>query len=109
MTGSPVLLAEGMAVAVLASDHQRIVSVLESEAGRAGLGRQQLAVSLGLEAVQVKVEALRSKTQRVCCDHERFPVWVTRRFESEEAGQSRSRSRLGCMPSTMPMKGGWML
>ncbi|MGW0602300.1 hypothetical protein ACWD11_35120 [Streptomyces sp. NPDC002776] len=56
---------EGMASSVLAADYQRIVEVLESDAGRAGLRCQQLAVSLGLEAVPAKVEGLRSKAKRL--------------------------------------------
>ncbi|MFD7283735.1 hypothetical protein ACFV80_43780 [Streptomyces sp. NPDC059862] len=56
---------EGMAASVLAPDYQRIVEVLESDAGRAGLRCQQLAVSLGLEAVPAKVEGLRSKAKRL--------------------------------------------
>jgi hypothetical protein len=56
---------EGMAASVLAPDYQRIVEVLESDAGQAGLRCQQLAVSLGLEAVPAKVEGLRSKAKRL--------------------------------------------
>jgi len=56
---------EGMAASVLAPDYQRIVEVLESDGGRAGLRCQQLAVSLGLEAVPAKVEGLRSKAKRL--------------------------------------------
>lgn len=56
---------EGMAASVLAADYQRIVEVLESDAGRAGLRCQQLAASLGLEAVPAKVEGLRSKANRL--------------------------------------------
>lgn len=56
-----------MAASVLAPDYQRIVEVLESDAGRAGLRCQQLAVALGLglEAVPAKVEGLRSKAKRL--------------------------------------------
>ncbi|MGW6898821.1 hypothetical protein ACWGF2_19760 [Streptomyces sp. NPDC054919] len=57
--------AEGMAVSVLAPDYQRIVSVLESEAGREGMRCQQLAAVLGLEVVPAKVEGLRSKAKRL--------------------------------------------
>lgn len=57
--------AEGMAASVLAPDHQRILSVLESEAGREGMRCQQLAAALGLEAVPAKVEGLRSKAKRL--------------------------------------------
>jgi hypothetical protein len=53
-----------MAASVLA-DYQRIVSVLESEAGREGMRCQQLAVALGLQAVPAKVEGLRSKAKRL--------------------------------------------
>ncbi|MGW7387115.1 hypothetical protein [Streptomyces sp. NPDC054794] len=56
---------EGMAASVLAPDYQHIVEVLESDAGRAGLRCQQLAVSLGLEVVPAKVEGLRSKAKRL--------------------------------------------
>lgn len=66
VTGSPVPhRAEGMAASVLAPDYQRIVSVLESEAGRNGMRCQQLAAALGLEAVPAKVEGLRSKAKRL--------------------------------------------
>ncbi|GGJ73784.1 hypothetical protein [Streptomyces brasiliensis] len=66
MAGSPVPhRSEGMAVSVLAPDCQRIVSVLESEAGREGMRCQQLAVALGLEAVPAKIEGLRSKAKRL--------------------------------------------
>ncbi|MFF4406124.1 hypothetical protein ACFY2W_09325 [Streptomyces sp. NPDC001262] len=57
--------AEGMAASVLAPDYQRIVSVLESEAGREGMRCQQLAAALGLEVVPAKVEGLRSKAKRL--------------------------------------------
>ncbi len=56
---------EGMTASVLAPDYQRIVSVLESEAGREGMRCQQLAVALGLQAVPAKVEGLRSKAKRL--------------------------------------------
>ncbi|MFJ9034251.1 hypothetical protein ACIRQP_38525 [Streptomyces sp. NPDC102274] len=66
MAGSPVpRRAEGMAASVLAPDYQRIVSVLESEAGREGMRCQRLATALGLEAVPAKVERLRSKAKRL--------------------------------------------
>ncbi|MER5547287.1 hypothetical protein ABT072_33730 [Streptomyces sp. NPDC002589] len=55
----------GMAAQTLAPDYQRILSVLESEAGREGMRCQQLAVALGLEAVPAKVEGLRSKAKRL--------------------------------------------
>jgi hypothetical protein len=62
VAGSPVPhRTDGMAASVLAPDYQRIVSVLESEAGREGMRCQQLAVALGLEAIPAKVEGLRSK------------------------------------------------
>lgn len=54
-----------MTVQTLAPDYQRILSVLESEAGREGMRCQQLAVALGLEAVPAKVEGLRSKAKRL--------------------------------------------
>ncbi|MGW2935928.1 hypothetical protein ACWDA7_29630 [Streptomyces sp. NPDC001156] len=56
---------EGMVASVLAPDYQRIVSVLESGAGREGVRCQQLAAALGLEAVPAKVEGLRSKVKRL--------------------------------------------
>ncbi len=57
--------AEGMAASVLTPDYQRIVSVLESEAGREGMRCQQLAAALGLEVVPANVEGLRSKAKRL--------------------------------------------
>ncbi|MFJ3310049.1 hypothetical protein ACIPSA_45005 [Streptomyces sp. NPDC086549] len=57
--------AEGMAAKVLAPDYQRIVSVLESQAGRESMRCQQLAAALGMEAVPAKVEGLRSKAKRL--------------------------------------------
>ncbi|MFE7232484.1 hypothetical protein ACWCRF_09205 [Streptomyces sp. NPDC002405] len=66
VAGAPVPhRADGMAVSVLAPDYRRIVSVLESEAGREGLRCQQLARALGLEVVPAKVEGLRSKAKRL--------------------------------------------
>ncbi|MET7458680.1 hypothetical protein ABZT03_44210 [Streptomyces sp. NPDC005574] len=66
VTGSPVPhRAEGMAASVLAPDCQRIVSVLESEAGRDGMRCQQLAAALGLEVVPAKVEGRRSTAKRL--------------------------------------------
>ncbi|MFR0359614.1 hypothetical protein [Streptomyces sediminimaris] len=66
VAGSPVpRRAEDMAASVLSPDYQRILSVLESEAGREGMRCQQLAVALGLEAVPAKVEGLRSKAKRL--------------------------------------------
>ena len=65
VAGSTVPRREtGMAAAALAPDYQRILSVLESEAGE-GMRCQQLAVALGLEAVPAKVEGLRSKAKRL--------------------------------------------
>ena len=65
VTGSTVPRREtGMAAAALAPDYQRILSVLESEAGE-GMRCQQLAVALGLEAVPAKVEGLRSKAKHL--------------------------------------------
>ncbi|TQE31399.1 hypothetical protein Sipo7851_25780, partial [Streptomyces ipomoeae] len=58
-------LTEGMAASVLAPDYQRIVSVLESEAGREGMRCRHLAVALGLEAVPAKVEGVRSRVKRL--------------------------------------------
>jgi hypothetical protein len=66
VAGSPVPLRAGdMAASVLAPDYQRIVAVLESQAGREGMRCQQLAVALGLEVVPAKVEGLRSKAKRL--------------------------------------------
>lgn len=56
---------DGMTVSVLTPDYQRIVSVLESEAGREGMRCQQLATALGLQVVPAKVEGLRSKAKRL--------------------------------------------
>ncbi|AIJ12672.1 hypothetical protein ACQ9AR_06960 [Streptomyces lividans] len=56
---------EGMAVSVPAPDYQRIVSVLESEAGREGMRCRQLAVALGLQVVPAKAEGVRSKAKRL--------------------------------------------
>ncbi|MDO0939018.1 hypothetical protein QQY66_47640 [Streptomyces sp. DG2A-72] len=66
MTGSVVpRWAEGMTASVLPPDYQRIMNVLESEAGREGMCCQQLATALGLQAVPAKVEGLRSKAKRL--------------------------------------------
>ncbi|MDO0930247.1 hypothetical protein QQY66_28020 [Streptomyces sp. DG2A-72] len=66
VAGSTVPRREtGMAATTLAPDYQRILSVLESEAGREGMRCQQLAVALGLEAIPAKVEGLRSKAKRL--------------------------------------------
>ncbi|WP_405717586.1 hypothetical protein OG607_01250 [Streptomyces sp. NBC_01537] len=54
-----------MAATALAPDYQRILSVLESEAGREGMRCRQLAVVLVLEAIPAKVEGLRSKAKRL--------------------------------------------
>ncbi|MBB1252604.1 hypothetical protein H3146_04350 [Streptomyces sp. OF3] len=68
VVGEPVASAVTGSVvprrAVLPPDYQRIVSVLESEAGR-GMRCQQLATALGLQAVPAKVEGLRSKAKRL--------------------------------------------
>ncbi|MER7922290.1 hypothetical protein ABTY96_04030 [Streptomyces sp. NPDC096057] len=65
VAGSTVPRREtGMAVQTLAPDYQRILSVLESDAGE-GMRCQQLAVALGMEAVPAKVEGLRSKAKRL--------------------------------------------
>ena len=55
---------EGMAASA-STGLPSIVVVLELDGGRAGLRCQQLAVSLGLEAVPAKVEGLRSKAKRL--------------------------------------------
>ncbi|MET7608998.1 hypothetical protein [Streptomyces avermitilis] len=66
VAGSPVPLRAGdMTASVLAPDYQRIVAVLESQAGREGMRCQQLAVALGLEVVPAKVEGPRSKAKRL--------------------------------------------
>ncbi|WP_128382520.1 hypothetical protein [Streptomyces cavernae] len=57
--------ADGMTASVLSPDYQRIVAVLQSEAGREGMRCQQLAAALGLEAVPAKVEGVRSKAKRL--------------------------------------------
>ncbi|WP_406355248.1 hypothetical protein OHB56_22325 [Streptomyces sp. NBC_01635] len=54
-----------MTASVLAPDYQRIVSVLESEAGREGMRCQQLARALGLQVVPAKVEGVRSRAKRL--------------------------------------------
>jgi hypothetical protein len=54
-----------MAASVLAPDHQRILPVLEPEAGQEGMRGQQLATALGLEAAPAKAEGLRSKAERL--------------------------------------------
>lgn len=55
--------AEGMAASALPADYQRIMSVLESDAGREGMRCQLLAAALSLQAVPAKVEGLRSKAR----------------------------------------------
>ncbi|MET7893539.1 hypothetical protein [Streptomyces mirabilis] len=66
MAGSAVPhRTDDMAASVLAPDYQRIVSVLDSEAGREGMRCQQLAVALRLEVVPAKVEGLRAKAKRL--------------------------------------------
>ncbi|NUJ99650.1 hypothetical protein [Streptomyces lunaelactis] len=55
----------GRAAQILAPDYHRILSVLESEAGREGMRCRQMAVALGLEAVLVKVEGLQAKAKRL--------------------------------------------
>jgi hypothetical protein len=54
-----------MTASVLPADYQRIISVLESAAGREGMRCRQLAAALGLQAVPAKVEGLRSKAKRL--------------------------------------------
>lgn len=56
---------DSMTASALAPDYQRIVSVLESEAGRQGMRCQQLARALGLSVVPAKVEGVRSKAKRL--------------------------------------------
>ena len=66
VTGSTVPRREtDMAAKALAPDHQRILSVPESEAGREGMRCRQLTVALGLEATPAKVEGLRSKAKHL--------------------------------------------
>lgn len=57
--------AEGMPASVLPAVYQRIMSVLESAAGREGMRCQHLAAALNLQAVPAKVEGLRSKAKRL--------------------------------------------
>ncbi|GGV97522.1 hypothetical protein GCM10015535_69020 [Streptomyces gelaticus] len=68
VAGSPVPCQSGrLARTVLAPDYQRIISVLETEAG-AGRDRvraRELAVALGLEAVPAKIEGVRSRAKRL--------------------------------------------
>jgi hypothetical protein len=58
---------EGLARTVLASEYQRIMSVVEAEAvaGRGGIRARPLAVALGLDAVPAKIEGVRSKAGRL--------------------------------------------
>ncbi|MFF1414513.1 hypothetical protein ACFVX6_32850 [Streptomyces sp. NPDC058289] len=55
----------GLTMEVLAPDYQRLVGVLEAEAGGAGLRARELAGRLGLESVPAKVEGVRSKVRRL--------------------------------------------
>nr|WP_228873546.1 hypothetical protein [Streptomyces halstedii] len=68
VAGSPVPCQSGrLARTVLAPDYQRIISVLETEAG-AGRDRvraKELAVALGLEAVPARIEGVRSRAKRL--------------------------------------------
>lgn len=93
--------AEGMAVSVLTADYQRILSLLESEAGR-GHALPALAVALGMEAVPAKVEGLRSKAKR--CRVGGCPVGAPagregRAGEDERAGHRRAATDDG-LPGT---------
>ncbi|WP_055715293.1 hypothetical protein [Streptomyces torulosus] len=56
---------DSMTASVLPPDYQRIVSVLESQAGREGMRCQQMAAALGLQVVPAKVEGVRSKAKRL--------------------------------------------
>ncbi|MGV9956632.1 hypothetical protein ACWDU0_32810 [Streptomyces cellulosae] len=56
---------EGLTVEALAPDYQRLMGVLEAEAGGAGLRARALAGRLGLEVVPAKVEGVRSKVKRL--------------------------------------------
>ncbi|WP_405940787.1 hypothetical protein [Streptomyces sp. NBC_00207] len=55
----------GLTMEVLAPDYQRLVGVLEAEAGGSGLRARELAGRLGLESVPAKVEGVRSKVKRL--------------------------------------------
>lgn len=81
MTGSPVPRQNGrLATAVLASEYQRIIAVLESEAaaGRDRVRAGNLAAALGLEKVPAKIEGVRSRAKRLA---ERG--WITRHQTGE--------------------------
>ncbi|MFJ7265018.1 hypothetical protein ACIQV2_33250 [Streptomyces globosus] len=56
---------EGLTVEALSPDYQRLVGVLEAEAGGTGLRAGALAGRLGLEVVPAKVEGVRSKVKRL--------------------------------------------
>ncbi|MDH6580296.1 hypothetical protein [Kitasatospora sp. MAP5-34] len=56
---------EGLTVAALAPDYQRLLGVLEAEPGGVGLRAKELAGRLGLDLTPAKVEGLRSKANRL--------------------------------------------
>ncbi|WP_317447472.1 hypothetical protein [Streptomyces collinus] len=72
----------GLAMKVLAPDYQRLVGVLEAEAGGCGLRARELAGRPGLESVPAKVEGVRSKVKRLMERGwlaEKRPVFTPRR------------------------------
>lgn len=90
VTGSTVPRREtGMAATALAPDYRRILSVLESEAGREGVHCRQLAVALGLEAIPVKAEGPRSKAKRLVQQG-----WALQHSRCGRECSSRSRCRV---------------
>ncbi|MHC3474455.1 hypothetical protein ACYF6T_37960 [Streptomyces sp. 7R007] len=80
----------GMAATALAPDYQRILAVLESEAGREGMRCQQLALALGLEVIPAKVEGLRSRRN----------AW------RNEGGHSRCGQEYSSLPRCRPSDAG---
>lgn len=78
----------GITAAARKPDCRRILSVLESEAGRVGMRYRQLAVALGLEAVPAKAEGLRSKAKRLV---ERERALQHSRYGRERSPRSRWR------------------
>jgi hypothetical protein len=58
---------DGLSVQVLAPDYQRLIAVLEADAGAggAGLRAREIAEALGLEPVPARVEGVRSKAKRL--------------------------------------------
>ncbi|MCD2469510.1 hypothetical protein MBT42_39015 [Streptomyces sp. MBT42] len=74
---------EGLSVEALAPDYQRLVGLLEAEAGGRRLRAAELAGGLGLEVVPVKVEGTRTKAKRLVerswLAEERPAVFIRRR------------------------------